>query len=184
MKLGSELTFQIDLAAAAIAFVALYFSIRAGVRQRRLERESLRLRRDSDIIAWSEACLSGFCQAEMLLRPEYVAVTDEKEFEKKRYEVLAEISCCIDRGRFFFQNTGAEKFEEKESAYRGFRPPMLDKLVGTYQVLSNATYQGSKDPSERAWLREQAIKHKRAFVSMVQTEVDPRRLKLFLQHHK
>jgi hypothetical protein len=35
MKLGSELALQIDLAAAVIAVLALLFSIRAGMRQRR-----------------------------------------------------------------------------------------------------------------------------------------------------
>ena len=39
MKLGSELALQIDLAAAVIAVLALLFSIRAGMRQRRHERE-------------------------------------------------------------------------------------------------------------------------------------------------
>jgi hypothetical protein len=38
MDLG-ELTFQVDLAAALIAVVALVYSIRSGARQRRLERE-------------------------------------------------------------------------------------------------------------------------------------------------
>ena len=70
MKLGSELALQVDLAAAVIAVLALLFSIRAGMRQRRHECETLHLQRNSDIIAWSNACLAGLCQGEMLLRPE------------------------------------------------------------------------------------------------------------------
>ena len=70
MKLGSELALQVDLAAAVIAVLALLFSIRAGMRQRRQECETLHLQCNSDIIAWSNVCLAGLCQGEMLLRPE------------------------------------------------------------------------------------------------------------------
>ena len=56
MQLG-DVAFQIDLAAAALAVVALLFSFWSGRRQRRIERETLRLQRDPDVIAWSNACL-------------------------------------------------------------------------------------------------------------------------------
>lgn len=185
MTFGSELALQIDLAAAAIAVLALVFSIRAGMRQRRLERETLRLQRDSDIIAWSNACLGSLCEAEMLMRSEYVAVTEPRDYEKRRYEVLAALSCCIDRGRLYFPNRDADKFGlERERAYQGKRHAVLDRLVSVYGLLSERIAHGSPaDPAAREALRDQAIKFKREFISEVQSEVDPRRRVEFLHIH-
>ena len=184
MRLGTELGFQVDLAAAAIAVVALLFSFWTGRRQTRLERETLRLQRDSDIIAWSNACLSSLCQAEMLMRPEYAAVAAENDFEKRRYEVLADISCCIDRGRAFFPNRDAHRIGlDKEGAFRGHRHAVLDRLVGVYDLLEKVTHKSPADAAERLQVREQSITHKRHFISEVQSEVDPRRRVSFLEQH-
>jgi hypothetical protein len=176
--------FQIDLAAAAIAVIALLFSIWTGQRQRRLERETLRLQRDSDIIAWSNASLASLCQAEMLMRPEYTAVTVENDFEKQRYEVMAAISCAIDRGRMFFPNRDHDRIGlDKEAAFRGHRHPVLDRLVWIYELLSKVTFRAPADPAERRQAREESITHKRHFISEVQSEVDPRRRISFLEQH-
>ena len=184
MELG-EVAFQVDLAAALIAVVALVYSIRSGARQRRLERETLRLQRDSDIIAWSNACLAGLCQAEMLMRTEYAAVTPEPEFEKRRYETLAALSCAIDRGRMFFPNREHDKVGlDREGAFRGRRHAVLDRLVWVYDLLSDVTHRTPATPEERQQIREQSIAHKRHFISEVQSEVDPRRRISFLEQHR
>jgi hypothetical protein len=183
MVLG-ELAFQVDLAAAAIAVVALLYSVRAGARQRRIERETLRLQRDSDVIAWSNACLASLCHAEMLMRPEYAAVTPAPEFEKLRYETLAAISCGIDRGRMFFPNREHDKVGlDREAAFRGRRHAVLDRLVWVYDLLSDVTHATPAAPEERRQVREQTITHKRHFISEVQSEVDPRRRLSFLERH-
>jgi hypothetical protein len=183
MELGG-LAFQVDLAAAAIAVVALLYSVRAGVRQRRIERETLRLQRDSDIIAWSNACLASLCHAEMIMRPQYAAATTESDFEKQRYETLAAISCCIDRGRMFFPNRDHDRVGlDKESAYRGHRHPVLDHLVWVYDLLSKVTFNLPTDAEERRRMRDESVTHKRHFISEVQAEVDPRRRISFLEQH-
>jgi hypothetical protein len=183
MKLG-ELALQVDLAAAAIAIVALLFSLWTGRRQRRLERETLRLQRDSDIIAWSNACLANLCQAEMLMRPEYAAAISANEFEKQRYEVLAAISCSIDRGRMFFPNREHDRIGlDREGAFRGRRHAVLDRLVWVYDLLEQVGHRSPAEASQRLEIREQSITHKRHFISEVQSEVDPRRRISFLEQH-
>jgi hypothetical protein len=180
MKFGDLLS-HIDLA-AAIAVPALLFSIWSGLRQRRIERETLRLQRDSDVIAWSNTCLAHLCQAEMLMRPEYAAFTAEPDFERQRFEVLAAISCCIDRGRMFFPNRDHDRVGlDKEGAFRGHRHAVLDRLVWIYELLSKVTFHAPADAAERIELREQSITHKRHFISEVQSEVDPRRRISFLE---
>ena len=176
---------QVDLAAAAIAVLALIFTWRTGRRQTRLERETLRLQRDSDVIAWSNSCLSSVCRAEMLLRPQYPATTAENDYERTRFEVLAELSCNIDRGRLFFPNRDAHRFGlEKESAFRGKRHPVLDRLVWIYERLSDVTYSQPADGAERKAIRDQVITCKREFISEVQSEVDPRRRVQFFEQHQ
>jgi hypothetical protein len=186
MRLGSELALQIDLAAAAIAVLALVFSIRATARQRRLERETLRLQRDSDIIAWSNACLENLCHAEMLMRPQFASVTASDDYERRRLETLADLSCCIDRGRLYFPNRDADKYGlERERAYQGKRHPVLDRLVWVYDMLSEEIAHSSPaDVAGREAVRDRGVKCKREFISGVQSEVDPRRRVEFLHTHR
>jgi hypothetical protein len=184
VKLGEELAFQVDLASAVIAIIALLFSVWTGRRQRRLERETLRLQRDSDIIAWSNACLDNLCRAEMLMRREYAAVMTEHDFERQRYETLAALSSCIDRGRLYFPNRVDGHFGiEKARAFQGHRHPVLDRLVWVYELFSNMTFQSPSDAAAREKVRKQSIDHKREFISEVQSEVDPRRRIAFLEKH-
>jgi hypothetical protein len=179
--IGPEITLQVDLATTAIAIIAFIFSMWLGWRQSRLDVEELRQQRDSDIIDWGNSCLNVCCQAEMLLRPEYQAVSEEKEFERQRFKVLGKISAGIDAGRLYFPNSEADKLGlHKEGAFRGVRHPVLDMLVQVYDLLRKVTYKRPEDPQERLAIREQAIACKREFISRVQAEVDPRRRAQFL----
>jgi hypothetical protein len=151
MPLASEIGLQVDLAAAIIAIIALVISIWIARRQSRLEIESLRLQRDSDIIEWSNVALDACCQAEMLMRPEYAEASVEADFERKRFEVLASISCCIDRGRLYFPNIDADAYGlHKEAAFRGHRHTALDQLVAVYDLLREVSH---REPYQRASLR-------------------------------
>lgn len=161
--------------------MAFLVSFWLGWRQSRLDIESLRQQRDTDIIQWSDAALGACCQAEMLLRPEYQAVSQPEEFERKRFEVLSRLSAGIDAGRLYFPNSEAEKLGlHKEAAFRGVRHPVLDMLVQIYDLLRSVTYRLPEDSQERLTIREQSIRCKREFISRVQAEVDPRRRVHFL----
>jgi hypothetical protein len=151
-----------------------------GWRQSRLDIERLRQQRDTDIIRWSDVALVACCNAEMLLTPDYLNVTDMKDYEKRRFEVLEQLSCAIDSGRLYFPNLESDKYGlEKEAAFRGKRHAVLDMLVRIYDLLHNVSY-GRPDAAERAALREQAVNHKCELISRVQAEVDPRRRVSFL----
>jgi hypothetical protein len=111
-------------------------------------------------------------------------VTTEPEFEKQRYQTLAEISCCIDRGRMFFPNRDHDSYGlYKEGAFRGHRHAVLNRLVSIYDLLAEVTFHKPLEAAERQALREQSITHKRHFISEVQSEVDPRRRISFLEQH-
>jgi hypothetical protein len=116
------------------------------------------------------------------MRPEYAAVTTEPEFEKLRYETLATLSCCIDRGRMYFPNREDGVYGiNKERAFQGHRHPVLDHLVWVYELLSEVTFHSPSDAAARRQLRDKCNTHKRHFISEVQSEVDPRRRISFLE---
>jgi hypothetical protein len=178
--LAHEIVLQVDLATTVIALLGLCFSLWLGWRQSRLDIERLRQQRDNDIIRWSDMALAACCNAEMLLNPDYLGATDMKDYEKRRFEVLEQLSCAIDSGRLYFPNLEAEKYGlEKEAAFRGKRHPVLDMLVRIYDLLHNVSY-AKPAAAERTALRERAVHDKREFISRVQAEVDPRRRISFL----
>jgi hypothetical protein len=175
-----EIQWQIDLAAAFIAIVALGISIYFGWRPSNIELESLRQQRDNDIIAWSDAAIDACCRAEMVLDPDYAVATSEQEFQVNRLETLAGLSSAIDKGRLYFPNRQDDAYGlEKDAAYRGHRHAALDRLVGVYALLSGVSH-ASPDRPARSETRERAICYKREFVSIVQSEVDPKRRVHFL----
>jgi len=172
---------QIDLAAAFIAIMALGISIYFGWRQSNLELESLRQQRDNDIIGWCDDAIEACCRAEMVLHPDYALATSEQEFQVNRLETLAALSAAIDKGRLYFPNRQDDAYGlEKEAAYRGHRHAALDRLVGVYDLLDGVSH-SLTDRAARSETREQAICYKREFVSIVQSEVDPKRRVHFLK---
>ena len=174
----SHIAYQIDLAAASIAFIALAFSVWSWANQRRLVLEDLRVRRDDDIIQWSNATIDTISRAELLLRSAH-RYLETKEYLVLRDESLAALSSAVDKGRLYFPNVEADSYGiEKESAYRGHRQPILDELVAIYDLIKDL------DPAVSSGFPaklDEFAKRKRAFVSEAQSEVEPRRRLTFLK---
>jgi hypothetical protein len=171
-----ELTF--DLAAGAIALIALYFSIRARRNQERLAVETIRIARDNDVIRWSNDMIDTIVGIEFLLRPGS-RPADAAAFAAKRDDFLAKLSASIEKGRLYFPNVDHRKFgTDKEAAYRGHRQPILDRLVEIYDLLKDADPQ---DAAKLDALRAEVLNKKKAFVSEAQSAVEPRRRVMFLK---
>lgn len=82
------------------------------------------------------------------------------------------LSALIDRGRFFFPNEYHEEYGlHKPEAYRGFRHPTLDYLVGAYQIINDPALVEEFGFSDK---KSALIKLKRGFVSGVQDALKPR----------
>jgi hypothetical protein len=179
MSFNPEITLQVDLAAAAIAIIALSVSVVVSRRQSRMALQDLRLQRHSDIIAWSKEALDHLCCAEMILRKEYISISSQAEFEKIRLQTMRDISSCIDQGRLFFPNLEPDGYgQHKPGASRGFRHPVLDCLMFTYRLLEkDARYVGVEAFEAH---REKVSNFRSHFISGVQSELDPRGLARFL----
>ena len=83
------------------------------------------------------------------------------------------ISSLVERGRLFFPNIDPHtKGGEKEGAYRGSRPPILDALMFAYYEIEALTRQGGPTADNSADYIDDC---RRLLVSELQAHFDPRR---------
>ena len=83
------------------------------------------------------------------------------------------ISVLAEQGRMFFRNASPKDYgQQKELAYRGYRPVILDQLVFAYIV---AHAWGDLPPADRAVARKVIAQCKERFVSLLQREAGRKR---------
>jgi hypothetical protein len=173
-----EIALQVDLAAAAVALVALLFSIWSWRNQKRINIETIRIQRDNDVINWTNTVIDLLVAMEFLLR-DGRRHHDANQFGIERDAYLARLSASIDKGRLYFPNYDHDVYgTEKESAYRGHRQPILDRLVEIYDLSRDANV---ADAAALEKTKQTVGEKKRAFISEAQSEVEPRRRVLFLK---
>ena len=155
-----DLQTMVAVAAAAISLVAALMSYMIAGRQTRIEVQSLKLATDTAIIGWANRCLALFAEIY-----EYARAPDSALFRERRIEYLHMLSSLVDEGRWFFPNVGSKDGDEdKESAFRGHRQPVLDDLVAAYRAVEEL-------PPEACAAR--VYQARRDFVSDVQKVIDP-----------
>ncbi|SRR5579871_1547230 len=182
LSISHEVSLSLDFASATIAIVALLISFIVSRRQARVALQNLRLQRDNAIIQWSNRALDHFCSAEMILKQEYHSVTPQAEYERVRLGTMRDISSCADQGRLFFPNLpDAMHGRDKPAAFQGYRHPALNCLIWTYELLGDAARR--RDVLTFEADRHQVINYRRDFISLVQSELDPRGLVRFLKEH-
>jgi len=85
----------------------------------------------------------------------------------------SQLSALADRGRLFFPNIDPDNGgSDKESAYRGQRPPILDALVFACHETQRLGEDGVSGDDSASFLRE----CRRQFVSELQAHLDPSHL--------
>src|SRR5687768_15206763 len=126
------------LAAAAacisplLAAGGLYLTWRKA-RQDRLQREEDALRR-GDVLIWANESIRQLQSLVLVckLREEEL---DEVSTKEKLTDIIFNTSILVERGRLFFKNVVADDYgDNKEAAYRGYRPMVLDQLVAAHLI--------------------------------------------------
>lgn len=118
----------IAVGSAVIAAVGALFSVAETRRQRTIQLADLRQHIDATSIHWGNEAIDTLADAEALASLE--AVGDVTRFQADCHKSAARLSALADRGRLFFPNMQPDTIKaEKESAYRGSRPPILDALI-------------------------------------------------------
>src|SRR5262249_7914795 len=137
LPFSKEISLQIDFAAASIAVIALLFSIFTFRNQRRLAVESLRVQRDTDVIAWTNSTIDLLVDIEFLIR-DWRRFSRPKESPGRRDGFLSRPSAQIEKGRMYFPNSARDVIgTEKSAAFRGRRQAILDRLVEFYDMVKD-----------------------------------------------
>ncbi len=149
-----------SVVSACVAAGGLFFAWRQS-------RESA-LRR-ADVLNWAEQAIDAL--QSLLL----ICVLDDGELDpgiekEKLVEIMFATSTLTERGRLFFKNeirTDGHG-QDKEPAYQGYRPKILDQLVVAHQIARQWSEANADDRKIMLILAEDAA---RTFVSLAQQEV-------------
>ena len=150
-------------ASAVVALISAFFSSRETRKQRNLLKETLRQRLDEGSMEWGDEAIDALSAAEGL-----AAFTKTQDWGKQRMEVAQKLSSLADRGRMFFPNIDeGRKGADKESAFRGSRPPILEAMIFAHMELKTieAMHGGNAEFINRC---------RRLVVSELQAHLDPR----------
>jgi hypothetical protein len=157
------------------AFVAVISALMARGetrRQRLLQTEGLRQSIDAASLEWGNAAIDALARTAMFCRTRKLQAS-EAMFLANRANMLIVLSTLVDRGRMFFPNYNPQtKGAEKEGAYRGHRPPILDALMWAYHELEAMTFEGGLPADDSADFIDEC---RRLLVSELQAHLDPRR---------
>ena len=159
---------------AIIGAIASHLETR---RQEKIRVETLRMHVDGASLDWGAAAIDVLGRMVMFARTRRQQ-TNEQSFQTNKVNLMMQLSSLIERGRMFFPNIDPEKKgAEKEGAYRGHRPPILDALVFAYYELEAMTRdQGPTGENSAAFIEE----CRRLLVSELQAHTDPRRRDMIL----
>lgn len=166
---------SIELISIIIAAVSAWLGWLFGIRnerdtQRQYQLDSMSFASSwyADLRAWASEVIDLLAEAaERCGSPQSIDFQKDESIVACRYR----LSALIDRGRFFLPNIAhREHGLHKPEAYRGFRHPALNYLIGAYQILDGKVSAEEMDSSQK----EALIRLKRQFVSSIQVILDPR----------
>jgi hypothetical protein len=165
-----EQTVALVSAIFAVGSFALSFAVIQ--RQTKLQFESLRSQIDQQITAWAVEAIDALSDAAQLVKSRGKAWNPD-EMADRASLIGARLSAIADKGRLIFPNHAHQAHgSEKEIAFQGFRPVVLDCLIFAYYQLERVDPKGvGADEIACNFF----MNCRRLFVSEVQLAVDPRR---------
>ena len=170
--LNDHIEIVVAILSAVIAVFGALVSRNETRKQRALQMENLRHNVDAQSLNWGNACIDVLNRAAMFARTRQHQANDQS-FLQQRVNMMLAISSLVERGRLFFPNIDpGSKGSEKEGAYRGSRPPILDALMFAYYEVEALTRQGGPTADNSAEFIEDC---RRLLVSELQAHLDPRR---------
>lgn len=157
---------------AVVSVFAAFFSARETGKQRRIQMESLRTEVDKASLVWGQSAIDVMGQAASLASDRETHLGDTA-FKAKRADIANQLSAIADRGRLFFPNIDPQsKGAEKEGAFKGSRPPILDALIYAFYEVEGLGTQGGPTADDSCQFIMQC---RRLLVSELQAHLDPRR---------
>jgi hypothetical protein len=157
---------------ALLAMASLVLNWLVVRRQTELQYETLRAEMDSEVLAWTQEAIDAVSDGVRLARCRGGAYAGD-EFHRLAGEASHKLSSLADRGRLFFPNDAPSAHGvDKESAFQGYRPPILDAVVFASALLDRLDPNVPEPDKEAAAI---LTKCRRLLVSEAQNAIDPRR---------
>jgi hypothetical protein len=170
MDFGIEEWVAIGSALLALASLVLnYLVVR---RQTELQYETLRAEMDGEVIAWAHEAIDLVSSGIALAKGRGATYAAE-ELRRLAFETSQKLSSAADRGRLFFPNEAPQAHgQDKEGAFQGYRPPILDAVVFACNRIARMPCDvAAPDEDAASFLG----KCRRLLVSECQNAIDPRR---------
>ncbi len=158
----------IAVSSALVAVMSALVARGETRKQRRLQTVELRRRIDHDSLEWGNEAVDAMGEAAELALSPYLTVQERRA---RRLNIARRLSVLVDRGRFFFPNIDPDDHgADKEDAYKGYRPPILDALIYAYHETRLIDEDGVRGEDSAAFITE----CRRLLVSELQAHLDPR----------
>ena len=178
--LREHLEVVIAIGSALVALVSAFVSRAETRRQRRLQTERLRQSIDAASLEWGNHAIDALGRAAMFARTRHLQASDGT-FAAGKHSLMINLSALVERGRMFFPNLDADnKGMDKDGAYRGHRPPILDAIMWAYFELDALTRDGGPTGDNSADYIDDC---RRLMVSELQAHLDPRRLDKIVERY-
>jgi len=170
--MSNHIEVVVAILSAIVAIFGALISRKETQKQRTLQLENLRHSVDTQSLGWGNACIDTLNRAAMFARTRQHQSNDSS-FLQQRVNLMLAISSLVERGRLFVPNIDpSSKGGEKEGAYRGSRPPILDALMYAYYEIEALTRQGGPTADNSGEFIDDC---RRLLVSELQAHLDPRR---------
>lgn len=167
---GLETWLAVGSATLAVASFVLNWRIVNS--QMTMQFESLKAQMDADMLAWAHEASDALSEGVLLARGRGACFPPE-EMRIRRLTAAQRLSSLGDRGRLFFPNHAPDSHgQDREAAFKGFRPPILDTVVFGYYQLDRLDCEGREPDAEAA---DYLIRCRRLLISELQQAIDPRR---------
>jgi hypothetical protein len=162
----------VAIISATISIYAAYRSRIASERARQIQAYAFLRQHYADVREWSSEVVEIISEAVMFcdLDPKQ---TVSPSFFERRHLLRARLSHLLDTGKWFFPNVEHDSFgTHKPAAYRGFRQEALDRGHEVYCAVGALDYTEQAPNGET---RKKLVEAKKAFVSIIQEVLDPRK---------
>jgi hypothetical protein len=124
--------------------------------------------RRGDVLKWADEVIREI-QTLCLLCRGGVMSPDEDDTRRRLHDIMFNTSILVERGRLLFKNPDPDRYRpDKEPAYRGYRPDILDWVVVAHEIARDWP---SATPERRAKIAKVSERCRKRFVSLAQKEV-------------
>jgi hypothetical protein len=174
--MSAALDFSVEqwlaIGSAALAVTSFVCNWLVVSRQSRMQFESLKTQMDADLLTWANEAVDLLGEAVFVARGRG-AYLSEQDVRLQAAVVMRRLSAAADKGRLFFPNLAPRaRGADKEGAFRGFRPPVIDALIFAYYRVERMDVRNTEPDQDTA---DFLIRCRRLLISEVQNAIDPRR---------